>query len=542
MIFFNVFTIGVASMDAASFLQAAKSVLLSAAFLSSTVLSDEPPACPLQCKTPCESCSKEETLSEGGQIQNISTRKPSCVERCDGISACEQDASNVHCEACPTKSVASSGCNACEQSVVVAVAKDEKCEACCEKGDELSTCGTYLSWKAQNNPHAVIHFVSDKAVSTAVDSCSVCSESGCASSSDGTQVATDNAKNAIPAQRHIGDTLVSGTSCPHRKWTFVSGRIECSHCSIEKFVETNGVELIGGWAAAWMKGKPRTTARLAIHGVVPDLDLTPAKECGHKKICAGGKCYEVDETTVEGKTCDQSSGEVAEEAAPIESAPVAPPIPTSFQFTDMIPQERILYERGLPDINDMSFEALNETTVNVSASLLVKLLVENAETKTRLAMTQERIEEREAYLESYLALIERNSRLQTLVAALESRQQISDAVSANIADRLDATLQYSYPSDDSVASSEDEVVDDRSQFDTIQEDLANIRRQIALLKRNQPVPFAPSYVGTSTGNPGNPWRGVNATPYVPVAPKVQPMPYTPIAPSVTSGVRRSSNY
>lgn len=65
------------------------------------------------------------------------------------------------------------------------------------------------------------------------------------------------------------------------------------------------------WVTEWMKQPRRVTARLAIHGVVPEIELEAVIPAAQQKICANGKCYEVDEKVVQGESCDQSTnGEV----------------------------------------------------------------------------------------------------------------------------------------------------------------------------------------------------------------------------------------
>ena len=128
----------------------------------------------------------------------------------------------------------------------------------------------------------------------------------------------------------------------------------------------------------------------------------------------------------------------------------------------------------------------------------VKLLIANKELSTRLEMTEQLINERQFTNEQIQALNERNAKLQTQVAVAEARQQISDMLTASIVERAELAIRLANMDNKSGRSSESNT--SRS-VQAIQEDLSNIRRQIALLRKTQPVPFAQSYVGLSAPRP-----------------------------------------
>lgn len=470
-------------MDAASLMEVVKSAALMAAWLTSSVAIDDSPACPLKCKTQCESCVADDT----------------------------QDAITVMVK------------KDSEGTVCSCLGADDDCATCHEPCDQAATksCPTAACETPPSGPHAIIYFARTTREGANEKDCTHCFTYQTLSVSAMPVGASASLSSSCCAGEKKTEDVVLHPVCPHR-------RIErdatqpCGDCSTEKFVRTNGVELLGRWMAELISGKPKVTARLAVHGVVPEIEL-PAIAVGHKKICAGGRCYEVDEATVEGKTCDQPKVEETAEDEPIIAAPVPPPLPTSYQFADVPPtcEQGQYVEPSSIMAEDFGFELLNRSNVSVPAGVLVRLMVENTAAKTKLEMTQALMEERSAVMEHVMALMERNAQLQTQIAVMESRQHMSDAISANVAERLDAALRTTPQVESSEWTVEEATAEGRNQIDTIQEDLANIRRQIAIIKRNQPVPFAPSYVGTPAAATSNPWRTARVTPYVPI---VAPVP------------------
>jgi hypothetical protein len=284
------------------------------------------------------------------------------------------------------------------------------------------------------------------------------------------------------------------------------------------------------WVSDWMKNPRKFTARLAIHGVVPEIELQAVIPAAQQRICANGKCYEVDEKVVEGKPCDEpmpSDKDSRDE--PIVEAPVAPPIPPSFPFAFQGQQEDTsIFEfqiegspRALGYMNQDTTEAGNEirdvygslsqVQVTVPASTLVAYLVAHAENSVRLEMTEQLAAERAMYAQRYELLLQHNQQLQTQLAVLEARHRTDES----LAMRVDPTTQ---------AEQEDRcksLTASKEDWDSIQEDLSNIRRQIANLKNSSPIPFAQSNIGTQAENPSRQpqaWRTARSIPYVPVFP------------------------
>jgi hypothetical protein len=206
---------------------------------------------------------------------------------------------------------------------------------------------------------------------------------------------------------------------------------------------------------------------------------------------------------------------------PIVEAPAAPPLPPNYQFTQHSTQAET------DSVTESAFRALGDTQVRVPAQVLVALLVDNAQTSTRLAMTQDMMAERTAFAEQMHLMLERNAQLQAELAIMEIRQQVSASLTAGMVERADLIARMTtHPSGRSLPEG---CVDEGKtgapvELHAIQEDLANIRRQIALLKRQQPVPFAPSYVGSSNAADVSsyPWRTA----------QVSPSPYCPVSPSL----------
>ncbi len=261
----------------------------------------------------------------------------------------------------------------------------------------------------------------------------------------------------------------------------------------------NPLQIFAQWVGQWM-AKPQTiSVRFAIHEVTKN-DAAAVAPCGHK-MCAGGKCYEVEEGVIEGTPCDAPrTGDASTnddsitpaEEEPIIEVPAAPPLPPRYQFTQRSP-----VGRENPH-HTAAMDSLRASQVSIPASVLVSLLVDHARNETQLAMTRELLEERTAFLDHIRELSDRNAQLQSQLAI--SQIYLDYHATANAL----------------------ETPDGSSDVRSIQEDLSNIRRQIALLKRNQPVPFAPSYVGSEGTNENawsQPWRSSRRSHYVPVAPQ-----------------------
>ncbi len=260
----------------------------------------------------------------------------------------------------------------------------------------------------------------------------------------------------------------------------------------------NPLQAFAQWVGKWMAKPHSVSIRFAIHEVTHN-DASAVAPCGHK-MCAGGKCYEVEEGVIEGTPCDAPlTGDAPPkpeaikhaEEEPIIEVPAAPPLPPSYQFT------RSSAGRSENPHHVAAMDSLGDSRVSIPASTLVALLVDHARNETQLAMTRELLEERTAFLEQLRELSDRNAQLQSQLAISQ--------------------IYLDYHASTSTLETRDASSDVR----TIQEDLSNIRKQIALLKRNQPVPFAPSYVG-SEGTDANawshPWRSSRRSHYVPIAP------------------------
>ncbi|MFN7733648.1 MAG: hypothetical protein ACK5OB_17255 [Pirellula sp.] len=300
-------------MDAASLMEVIKSAAMMAAWLTSSVAMDDSPECPLKCKTQCESCATTATTE-------VTAPADSCPTAACQTASCKTGKATS--EGCPLTAAtcpagATDGCPACPTA----------CDS-----DSSVVCLTVEGDLKSAPPHAVIYLIRTSQAAPSESDCTDCLTARTLTVSAMPVSATTSPVNSCCEDEKKSEGIVLRKDCAHRY-----GRIEataaCGDCSTEKFVETNGVELLGRWMAELISGKPKVTARVAVHSVAPEIYL-PATEVGHKKICAGGKCYEVDEATVEGKTCDQPKVEEIEEEEPIMAAPVPPPLPTSYQFTD----------------------------------------------------------------------------------------------------------------------------------------------------------------------------------------------------------------
>jgi hypothetical protein len=99
------------------------------------------------------------------------------------------------------------------------------------------------------------------------------------------------------------------------------------------------------------------------------------------------------------------------------------------------------------------------------------------------------MDERQQAMQQIQSLANRNATLSTQLAVAEARNHMSEALTASVVDRAELAIKLA-----SVESKSTKLQGSSNVVQTIQEDLSNIRRQIALLRRS-PVPFAQSYVG-----------------------------------------------
>lgn len=307
-------------------------------------------------------------------------------------------------------------------------------------------------------------------------------------------------------------TRTNCTVCESR-----SGDAPSDPLLVKKSSKNRKPQTLAVWVSDLLTNQPQIKAHLAVHGVVPDLELEPIVNCGHK-ICAGNKCYEVEDGTVEGKACDQPVDEakVGSEEDPIIMVPAAPPLPTSYQFT------ALTSEPGHEPASELSaaVQSLGNSQVSVPASLLLSLMVEKADATARLELTQALMEEREAHAEQVRLLAEQNLQLQNQISLMAARMEYSNAVAALEHQRAIPIHSQSEPTPQHQPSTaQSSMSRDASKLQSIQEDLTNIRRQIALLKWHQPVPFAPSTIGADGAeNEGYSWRQARISPYIPVFP------------------------
>jgi len=207
--------------------------------------------------------------------------------------------------------------------------------------------------------------------------------------------------------------------------------------------------------------------------------------CGHR-ICSATKCYDVKDEPVTGTACDKTEDPNAvagEESEQILVLPLAPPPPPGVDIA--------LYGDGTPETPAASIlrnSGLGNVSISLPVTTVVDLLVSNIELSTRLEMTSQLMDERQASMDKLQSLANRNATLATQLAVAEARNQMSEALTASVMERAEWVVKLA--SLDS-ASPRAPI---SSAVKTIQEDLSNIRRQIALLRRS-PVPFAQSYVG-----------------------------------------------
>lgn len=206
--------------------------------------------------------------------------------------------------------------------------------------------------------------------------------------------------------------------------------------------------------------------------------------CGHR-ICTGNKCYEVKDEPVVGDDC--STSEAKEDEEPIMVVPAAPPAPPPMYFTenDGFPSSK----RGVVDES-----VLKDLDINGPAKVVMNLLVDNARLTARLELTETLMAERQAAMEQIYSLAEKNARLQTQIAVNEAKQHATEQLTASLIDRTEVAMKLVATRADSSTDSSDSDGSTVT-LKAIQEDLSNIRKQIALMKRQAPVPFAPSSVG-----------------------------------------------
>ncbi len=223
--------------------------------------------------------------------------------------------------------------------------------------------------------------------------------------------------------------------------------------------------------------------------------VTEVIACGHR-ICAGSKCYEVKDGPVSGTHCDTETAaesphsephdESFADEEPIQVVPMAPPPPPPVQV--------VMNSSGSSDSAMVqaivSESQLQNSKVSIPLSTLMDLMVAKTELSTRLEMTEQMMLEREAVVEKIQQISERNAQLANQLAVAEVRQQMSDVLTASIVERAEMAMKVVSHE----ATSGSKLESGRS-VQAIHEDLSNIRRQIALLRRNQPVAFAPSDLG-----------------------------------------------
>ncbi len=214
--------------------------------------------------------------------------------------------------------------------------------------------------------------------------------------------------------------------------------------------------------------------------------------CGHR-ICSGTKCYDVKDEPIAGAACDKTEEAIANQRGEEEQIlvlPMAPPAPPgvniAFCGNENTETEAasILRNSGLSGVN-----------ISLPVTTVVDLIVAKTELSTRLEMTCQLMDERQMAMEHIQSLANRNASLSTQLAVAEARNQMSDALTASVVERAELAIRLAC-----VEPKTSKLQGSINVVQTIQEDLSNIRRQIALLRRS-PVPFAPSYVGMQTLQP-----------------------------------------
>ena len=224
-------------------------------------------------------------------------------------------------------------------------------------------------------------------------------------------------------------------------------------------------------------------------GMVGDVII-----CGHR-ICSGNKCYDVKDEPVAGTACDKTvdTNAIASENGEEEQIlvlPMAPPAPPGVDIAQYESENNeteaasILRNSGLGNVN-----------ISLPVTTVVDLLVAKTELSTRLEMTSQLMDERQQAMQQIQSLANRNATLSTQLAVAEARNHMSEALTASVVDRAELAIKLA-----SVEAKSAKLPGSSSVVQTIQEDLSNIRRQIALLRRS-PVPFAQSYVGMQPVQP-----------------------------------------
>lgn len=276
------------------------------------------------------------------------------------------------------------------------------------------------------------------------------------------------------------------------------------------------------------------TVQQAIQGVAEELSLHPVTQASDTQSCEASKSPNPNSkiaaptrkpTTLNKCAADQTdpnSESVAEPVVeqPILAAPVAPPVPPSFPFA-MHSSSQDTFALGIADeLNLDHLGGLEHATVAVPLRSLIGTMISHTENRVRLEMTEQWMAERASIAQSYHLLLEQNQMLQHQLAVLDSRQRVQDDLTAALVERTELAvqmlhqnaLQSAYSSHNGTNSAEigsgtlgnidvpqqsqcESLTAARDDWDTIQEDLSNIRRQIAILKQPNPVPFAPSDVG-----------------------------------------------
>ena len=350
--------------------------------------------------------------------------------------------------------------------------------------------------------------------------------------------------------------------------------------------------------------------RTGVQGVAPQIVLPTVRTVSGSDPTGCTKSDVSNAGSAEGKSsCDREEGLDQEQPLvpeqPIIVAPIAPPVPPSYPFAlQVIPEsytERQMQE-GYRDVvvdvyrdpNSMVYGSpysmgegsdelrldqltgLEDATVSVPLMSLLATMMAHVENRVRLEYTEQWMAERAMVAHNYQLLMDQNQQLQQQLAMLESRQQIQDDLTAALVERTELAVQMLHRNGNPQIVGSGQVVvpqltpkerecetltASREEWDTIQEDLSNIRRQIALLKRPSPVPFASSVVGVedtasvresttvreSTIEDRDMERGrlseesarVSST-RKRAAPYAWPVPYTPIAPRMMRGLQDGS--
>jgi hypothetical protein len=223
--------------------------------------------------------------------------------------------------------------------------------------------------------------------------------------------------------------------------------------------------------------------------------------CGHR-ICTGNKCYDVKDVPVAGIPCDLSGETKAdtnekneEEEEQILVLPIAPPAPPGgdiAQFSEPIFSDNVNESEASSILRN---SGLGNVNISLPVTTVVDLLVAKTELSTRLEMTCQLMDERQLAMDKIQSLANRNATLATQLAVAEARNQMSDALTASVVERAELAIKLA-----SVEPKSSKISGASSVVQTIQEDLSNIRRQIALLRKS-PVPFARSVVGKTLPQP-----------------------------------------